>query len=137
MRKGAEAGALAASFRRFLYILANLFGGAVLVLLLLDPTRPLGPIFIRLGLAVVCAVAPRFLPDRCQKTQMRNLRRTDTRRALVESRRRIQIQPEALDMDRFYVDVEDHSYLTHARSLVMWCRPLGGGRSSARGFTVL
>ena len=48
--------------RRVLYFLANLLGGVVLVLLLLDPTRPLAPIFVLLGLAVVFAVLPRFLP---------------------------------------------------------------------------
>jgi hypothetical protein len=46
---------------RVLYFLANLLGGVVLVLLLLDPTRPLAPIFVLLALAVVCAVLPRFL----------------------------------------------------------------------------
>ena len=35
---------------RALYLLANLLGGVVLVLLLLDPTRPLGPVFVLLGL---------------------------------------------------------------------------------------
>ena len=48
--------------KRVLYFLANLLGGVVLVLLLLDPTRPLAPIFVLLGLAVVFAVLPRFLP---------------------------------------------------------------------------
>jgi hypothetical protein len=45
--------------KRALYLLANLLGGVVLVLLLLDPARPLGPIFILL--AVVCAVLPSWL----------------------------------------------------------------------------
>jgi hypothetical protein len=44
-----------------LYLLANPFGGVVIVLLLLDPTRPLAPIFFLLALGVVCAVLPRFL----------------------------------------------------------------------------
>ena len=48
--------------RRVLYFLANLLGGVVLVLLLLDPTRPLVPVFVLLGLAVFFAVLPRFLP---------------------------------------------------------------------------
>jgi hypothetical protein len=48
--------------KRTLYSLANLLGGVVLVLLLLDPTRPLSPIFFLLGLAVSCAFIPRFLP---------------------------------------------------------------------------
>ena len=48
--------------RRVLYFLANLLGGVVLVLLVLDPTRPLEPVFVLLGLAVVFAVLPRFLP---------------------------------------------------------------------------
>jgi hypothetical protein len=47
--------------RRFLYILANGFAGVVLVLLVLDPSRPLVPIFILLALAVVCAAVPWFL----------------------------------------------------------------------------
>jgi hypothetical protein len=47
--------------KRALYALANVFAGVVLVLLLLDPTRPLAPVFVLLSLAVVCAVAPRFL----------------------------------------------------------------------------
>ena len=48
--------------KRVLYFLANLLGGVVLVLLLLDPTRPLVPVFVLLGLAVLFAVLPRFLP---------------------------------------------------------------------------
>ncbi len=48
--------------KRDLYFLANLLGGVVLVLLLLDPTRPLAPIFVLLSLAVVFAVLPQFLP---------------------------------------------------------------------------
>jgi hypothetical protein len=47
--------------KHVLYILANGFAGVVLVLLLLDPTRPLAPVFVLLALAVVCAVVPRFL----------------------------------------------------------------------------
>jgi hypothetical protein len=47
---------------RALYLLANLLGGVVLVLLLIDPTRPLGLVFVLLGLATVCVVVPRFLP---------------------------------------------------------------------------
>jgi hypothetical protein len=41
-----------------LYFLANGFAGVVLVLLLLDPSRPLVPVFILLALAVVCAAVP-------------------------------------------------------------------------------
>lgn len=48
--------------RRFLYFLANLFGGVVIVLLLLDPTRPLAPIFVLLALAVLCVISARLLP---------------------------------------------------------------------------
>jgi hypothetical protein len=47
--------------KRLFYILANYFAGIVIVLLLLDPTRPLVPIFVLLALAMVCAVVPRFL----------------------------------------------------------------------------
>jgi hypothetical protein len=48
--------------RRVLYVLADGFAGVVLVLLLLDPTRSLAPVFVLLALAVVCAVAPLLLP---------------------------------------------------------------------------
>ena len=48
--------------RRALYILANGFAGVVLVLLLIDPSRPLIPIFVLLALAVVCALVPWLLP---------------------------------------------------------------------------
>jgi hypothetical protein len=44
-----------------LYTLANVFAGLALVLLLLDSSRPLAPVFILLALAVVCAVVPSFL----------------------------------------------------------------------------
>lgn len=44
--------------KRVLSILANGFAGIVLVLLLLDPSRPLATIFVLLALAVVCAVVP-------------------------------------------------------------------------------
>jgi hypothetical protein len=47
--------------KRVFYILANGFAGVVLVLLLLDPARPLAPVFVLLALGVVCAVVPRFL----------------------------------------------------------------------------
>jgi hypothetical protein len=46
---------------RVFYILANCLAGVVLVMLLLDPTRPLAPIIVLLALAVVCAVMPWFL----------------------------------------------------------------------------
>jgi hypothetical protein len=41
--------------RRALFVLADVFAGAVLVLLLIDPTRYLGPVFVLLALAVGCA----------------------------------------------------------------------------------
>jgi hypothetical protein len=47
--------------KRVFYFLANGFAGVVLVLLLLDPSRPLVPVFILLALAVVCAAVPWFL----------------------------------------------------------------------------
>jgi hypothetical protein len=47
--------------KRVFYILGSGFAGVVLVLLLLDPTRPLVPVFALLALAVVCAVVPWFL----------------------------------------------------------------------------
>lgn len=42
--------------KRVLYFLANGFAGIVLVLLVLDPARPLAPVFVLLTLAVACAV---------------------------------------------------------------------------------
>jgi hypothetical protein len=42
--------------KRLFYLLGNVCGGIVLVLLILDPTRPLLPIFALLGLAVGCVV---------------------------------------------------------------------------------
>jgi hypothetical protein len=44
--------------KRALYLLTNLLGGVVLVLLLLDPGRPLVPVFLFLAVAAVCAVLP-------------------------------------------------------------------------------
>ena len=46
---------------RVLYFFANGFAGIVLVLLVLDPSRPLTPIFVLLALAVACALMPWFL----------------------------------------------------------------------------
>jgi len=46
---------------RVFYFFANGFAGIVLVLLVLDPSRPLAPIFVLLALAVVCAVVPWYL----------------------------------------------------------------------------
>jgi hypothetical protein len=46
---------------RLLYLVANILAAVVLVLLLLDPTRPLPPVFVILGLSVVCWLAPIFL----------------------------------------------------------------------------
>jgi hypothetical protein len=48
--------------KRVLWTAENLVGGTVLVLLLLDPTRPLLPIFGLLGVAVVLMFLPAFLP---------------------------------------------------------------------------
>jgi hypothetical protein len=47
--------------KRVFYFLANGFAGIVLVLLVLDPSRPLVLIFVLLTLAVVCAIVPWFL----------------------------------------------------------------------------
>ena len=47
--------------KRDFYTLANGFAGVVLLLLLLDPTRPLAPVFVLLALDVVCAAVPWFL----------------------------------------------------------------------------
>jgi hypothetical protein len=47
--------------KRALYVLANLLAGLVLVLLLVDSSRPLAPVWVLLGLAVVCAVLPSVL----------------------------------------------------------------------------
>jgi hypothetical protein len=48
--------------RRVLWSAANLLGGVLLVMLLLDPTRPLLPVFILLGMALVLMILPTFLP---------------------------------------------------------------------------
>ena len=50
--------------RRLLYLVANVLGGVVLVLLLLDPGRDLLPVFLLLALTVLLVVLPRFLPPR-------------------------------------------------------------------------
>jgi len=42
--------------KRVLYFFANGFAGIVLLLLLLDLSRPLAPVFVLLALAVACAV---------------------------------------------------------------------------------
>jgi hypothetical protein len=42
---------------------ANVLGGTVLALLIIDPTRTLWPVFVLLGLAVLFFVLPRFLPE--------------------------------------------------------------------------
>jgi hypothetical protein len=47
--------------KRILWSAANAVAGEVLVLLLLDPTRPLLPIFILLGVAVVLMILLAFL----------------------------------------------------------------------------
>jgi hypothetical protein len=47
--------------KRILWSAANLLGGAVVVLLVLDPTRPLLPIFIVVGTAIVLMVLPALL----------------------------------------------------------------------------
>jgi hypothetical protein len=47
--------------RRVLYLLANLLGGVVLLLLFLDPSRDLWPVFGLLGLAVLLMAAARLL----------------------------------------------------------------------------
>jgi hypothetical protein len=48
--------------KRALYVLANLLAVLVLVLLLVDSSRPLAPVCVLVGLAVVCAVLPSVLP---------------------------------------------------------------------------
>jgi hypothetical protein len=53
-----------AALKLLLYVLANLFATVVLILLALDPTRPLVPIFVLLTLAVVFILAACFLPQR-------------------------------------------------------------------------
>jgi hypothetical protein len=47
--------------KRALYVLANVLAGLVLVLLLVDSSRPLVPVLAFLGLAMVCAVLPSVL----------------------------------------------------------------------------
>jgi hypothetical protein len=48
--------------RRLLYLAANVLGGVVLVLLVLDPGRGFLPVVILLALAVLLALLPGFLP---------------------------------------------------------------------------
>lgn len=45
--------------KRVFYFVANAIAGIVLFLLVLDPTRPLAPIFILLALAVACVAVAR------------------------------------------------------------------------------
>lgn len=49
---------------RFFYFAANILGGAVIVLWVIDPTRPVAPILILLGVAVVLAMVPWLLSQR-------------------------------------------------------------------------
>jgi hypothetical protein len=46
---------------RFFYFLANGFAGIVLILIVIDPTRNLSPVFVLLALAVVCVLVPWYL----------------------------------------------------------------------------
>jgi hypothetical protein len=48
--------------KRASYLAANLLGALVLVLLLMDPTRALLPLFELLGLGAGCIILARFLP---------------------------------------------------------------------------
>jgi len=48
--------------KRAFWFTANVLGGVVLVLVMIDPGRPLLPIFVLLGLAVVLMFLPAFLP---------------------------------------------------------------------------
>jgi hypothetical protein len=48
--------------KRLSYATANVLGGVVVVMLVVDPTRPLGPVLALLGLAVLFFILPRFLP---------------------------------------------------------------------------
>jgi hypothetical protein len=54
--------------RRLSYFVANVLGGVVLALLVIDPTLTLWPVFVLLGLAVLFFVLPRFLPPKRKKT---------------------------------------------------------------------
>jgi hypothetical protein len=47
--------------KRLSYGVANVLGGVVLALLIIDPTQTLWPVFVLLGLAVGFFVLPRFL----------------------------------------------------------------------------
>jgi len=46
--------------KRVLYLFANGLAGIVLILLLLDPIRPLAPVFVLLALAVTCVIVARY-----------------------------------------------------------------------------
>jgi hypothetical protein len=56
--------AATAAMKTVLYTLANIFAGLVLVLLLIDPNRPLKPIFVLLALALVYPAMEAFLRKR-------------------------------------------------------------------------
>lgn len=47
--------------KRALHFVANLLAAVVTVLLLIDPARPRGPVFVLLAHAAVFALAPRLL----------------------------------------------------------------------------
>ncbi len=47
--------------KRACYAPANPLGGVVIVLLLIDPTRPLAPVLVLLALAFVFAALPRYI----------------------------------------------------------------------------
>jgi hypothetical protein len=48
--------------KRVLWSAANLLGGVVLVLLVMDPSRPLLHILVLLAVSVVLMLLPAFLP---------------------------------------------------------------------------
>jgi hypothetical protein len=48
--------------RRLPYLSANDHGGVIVVLLYLDPSRDLLPVFVLLALAVLLALLPCYLP---------------------------------------------------------------------------
>lgn len=48
--------------KRVLWASANVLGGIVIVLVVVDPLRPLLPIFLLLGLAVVLMFLPALFP---------------------------------------------------------------------------
>jgi hypothetical protein len=49
--------------KHLLYVLANVLAAVAIVLLLIDPDRPLTPVLCLLAVALACAVLPAFVRE--------------------------------------------------------------------------